>query len=73
MTYLCLIKNECILDVLVASIYFSREDDVNSLLLIIEDLTRLNPMVFPFASEGFFTKNLAVLLVAYLIYFSTTL
>jgi hypothetical protein len=68
-TYLCLIKNECILDVLVASIYFSREDVVKSLSLIVEDLIGLGLMIFSFGLKGFWRKNLGILLVGCLIIF----
>jgi hypothetical protein len=36
----------------------------------VEDLTGLGSMVFLFTPEGFLRKNLGVLLVGYLIYFS---
>jgi hypothetical protein len=46
------------------------EEIINSLLLIVKDLTGLGPVVFPFALEGFSRKKIGVLLVGLLDLFS---
>jgi hypothetical protein len=56
------------LDVLVASRYFSGEDIVNSLSLIIEDSTGLGLVIFSFAlMKGFPHKNIVLLIASCLI------
>jgi hypothetical protein len=54
----------CILDVVITSRYCFREDNFGSpLLLIVEVLTGLGPVIFPFTPESFLRKNFGVLLV----------
>ena len=43
-----------------ASTDYSREDRCNPLLLIVDVLTGLDPVVFPFALGGFPCKNYGV-------------
>jgi len=45
--------NVCIFDELITFRYFSRKDTLNSLSLIVEDLTGLGLVIIPLTLEGF--------------------